>query len=51
MDEVDLVMGVRYKPRLTLKPGGSIGHYKITAGTLGWPRPTPWGFTQSTWPW
>ena len=35
MDEIDLVMGVRYKPRLTIKSGGSIGHYKITAGTLG----------------
>jgi len=33
--EIDLVKGVRYKPRMTLKPGGSIGHYKITAGTLG----------------
>lgn len=35
MNEVDLVTGVRYKPRLTMKAGGSIGHYKITAGTLG----------------
>lgn len=35
MDEIDLVTGVRYKPRLTMKAGGSIGHYKITAGTLG----------------
>lgn len=35
MDEVDLATGVRYKPRLTIKAGGSIGHYKITAGTLG----------------
>jgi hypothetical protein len=35
MNEIDLVIGVRYKPRLTLKAGGSIGHYKITAGTLG----------------
>ena len=35
MDEIDLATGVRYKPRLTLKAGGSIGHYKITAGTLG----------------
>ncbi len=33
--EIDLVKGVRYRPRMTLKPGGSIGHYKITAGTLG----------------
>lgn len=35
MKEIDLVTGVRYQPRLTLKAGGSIGHYKITAGTLG----------------
>jgi hypothetical protein len=35
MDEVDLATGVRYKPRQTIKAGGSIGHYKITAGTLG----------------
>jgi hypothetical protein len=35
MSEIDLVTGVNYKPRLTVKPGGSIGHYKITAGTLG----------------
>jgi hypothetical protein len=35
MNEIDLVTGVRYQPRLTLKAGGSIGHYKITAGTLG----------------
>jgi len=35
MGEIDLATGVRYKPRLTIKPGGSIGHYKITAGTLG----------------
>lgn len=35
MGEIDLVTGVRYKPRLTIKAGGSIGHYKITAGTLG----------------
>ena len=33
--EIDLVVGVRYRPRLTLRPGGSIGHFKITAGTLG----------------
>lgn len=33
--EVDLVRGVRYKPRITIQPGGSCGHYKITAGTLG----------------
>ena len=41
MGEIDLVTGVRYKPRLTLKAGGSIGHYKITAGTLG-------GFVEDT---
>lgn len=35
MDEIDLVTGVRYRPRMTLQAGGSIGHYKITAGTLG----------------
>lgn len=35
MPEVDLVTGIRYTPRLTMKAGGSIGHYKITAGTLG----------------
>lgn len=33
--EVDLAQGVRYAPRVTLRPGGSIGHYNITAGTLG----------------
>lgn len=35
MGEIDLVTGVRYRPRLTMKAGTSIGHYKITAGTLG----------------
>lgn len=35
LNEVDLAVGVRYSPRLTLAAGGSIGHYKITAGTLG----------------
>ena len=35
MKEIDLVTGVRYRPRLTMQAGGSIGHYKITAGTLG----------------
>jgi hypothetical protein len=35
MDEIDLVTGIQYKPRLTIEAGGSIGHYKITAGTLG----------------
>ena len=34
-DEIDLVTGLRYRPRTTLVPGGSIGHYKISAGTLG----------------
>jgi hypothetical protein len=33
--ELDLAVGVRYRPRLTLHPGGSCGHYRITAGTLG----------------
>jgi hypothetical protein len=33
--EIDLVTGVRYRPRISLKPGGSCGHFKITAGTLG----------------
>jgi len=33
--EIDLALGVRYAPRITLRAGGSIGHYKITAGTLG----------------
>ena len=33
--EIDLVRGVRYKPRLTARPGGSCGHFRITAGTLG----------------
>lgn len=35
MNEVDLATGVRYQTRLTIQAGGSIGHYKITAGTLG----------------
>lgn len=35
MHEIDLATGIRYVPRLTLQAGGSIGHYKITAGTLG----------------
>ncbi len=34
-EDLDVATGVRYTPRMTLKPGGSIGHYKITAGTLG----------------
>lgn len=33
--EIDLAVGVRYQPRVTIRAGGSIGHYKITAGTLG----------------
>ncbi len=33
--ELDLATGVTYRPRLTLRPGGSCGHYQITAGTLG----------------
>lgn len=35
LGEVDLAVGVRYQPRVTLQAGGSIGHYKITSGTLG----------------
>lgn len=35
MAEIDLATGLRYKPRMTISAGGSIGHYKITAGTLG----------------
>ncbi len=34
-EEIDLATGVQYRPRLTVRAGGSIGHYKITAGTLG----------------
>ncbi len=33
--EIDLVTGVRYRPRITVRPGGSCGHFRITAGTLG----------------
>lgn len=33
--EIDLATGVRYQPRVTMRAGGSIGHYQITAGTLG----------------
>ena len=33
--EIDLAVGVRYKPRVTVRAGGSCGHFKITAGTLG----------------
>ena len=34
-DEMDVAVGVHYTPRLTVSAGGSCGHYKITAGTLG----------------
>ncbi|MFM9958343.1 MAG: hypothetical protein ACKVZJ_09705 [Phycisphaerales bacterium] len=34
-DEIDIARGVTYSPRLTLTAGGSVGHPKITAGTLG----------------
>ncbi len=36
-DELDLAYGVRYSPRAggTLSAGGSCGHFRITAGTLG----------------
>ena len=35
--EMDIARGVRYTPRagITVRAGGSCGHYKITAGTLG----------------
>jgi hypothetical protein len=35
--ELDIARGVRYAPRagITVRAGGSCGHYKITAGTLG----------------
>jgi hypothetical protein len=33
--EMDIVRGVRYQPRVNLRAGGSVGHYNITAGTLG----------------
>jgi hypothetical protein len=33
--ELDVAEGVRYTPRLSLEAGGSCGHFKITAGTLG----------------
>jgi hypothetical protein len=35
--EMDVARGVRYKPRagITVQAGGSCGHYKIAAGTLG----------------
>lgn len=33
--ELDVATGVRYLPRHTLRPGGSCGHFLITAGTLG----------------
>jgi hypothetical protein len=33
--ELDVATGVRYAPRHTLRAGGSCGHFRITAGTLG----------------
>lgn len=33
--EIDLATGLKYTPRVTLRAGGSCGHYNITAGTLG----------------
>lgn len=41
--EMDVARGVRYRPRagITVRAGGSCGHYKITAGTLG-------GFVEDT---
>lgn len=34
--EIDLAIGIRYRPRqLTVRAGGSCGHFRITAGTLG----------------
>jgi hypothetical protein len=35
MSEIDLATGVQYRPRLTVRAGGSVGHFRITAGTLG----------------
>lgn len=34
-NELDVVSGVTYAPRYALRPGGSCGHYQVTAGTLG----------------
>lgn len=33
--EIDLATGIVYRPRITLRAGGSVGHFRITAGTLG----------------
>jgi len=33
--EIDIVRGVSYRPRVTLRAGGSCGHFEVTAGTLG----------------
>lgn len=33
--EIDLATGLDYRPRVVLSAGGSCGHYRITAGTLG----------------
>lgn len=33
--DFDIVRGVRYRPRLVLRAGGSCGHERATAGTLG----------------
>ena len=33
--ELNLATGVHYRPRLTIRAGGSCGHHRITAGTLG----------------
>lgn len=34
-NEVDLAVGLRYTPRVTVRAGTSIGHFRITSGTLG----------------
>jgi hypothetical protein len=33
--ELDLASGLVYRPRVTVRAGGSCGHFRITAGTLG----------------
>jgi hypothetical protein len=33
--ELDVAMGVQYTPRISLRAGGSCGHFQIAAGTLG----------------
>ena len=33
--ELDLATGLVYRPRVTVRAGGSCGHFRITAGTLG----------------